>query len=469
MGVTAPIFRFSFFNSCGMNHKKPLVLTVPVKAKKHLHEALKSQPPTFKFERENFYWIIDLIITFASLRDIKKLKSGGFVSISSTYLNDHISNNVYAKYIGYLEEIGIILCDHSYSIERGIPMGYKIVDEFLSDIDIEADKVFIHSSASIWKKVEQQRKSKQSHQKIPEEMKLLKKSFNDTGFDFEGARDFILNMEIRGKNKDLKRRVYLKCIDNLEDKKKSYFHISDSNGRLNSNYTNLLKELRQFINGDKIIIDLSNSQPYFLSQIFCSLVSGYSETPASGLTYNVGSPQFEGLRSQLRNLPIINYNEVLDFSERCRNGSIYEFFTSKMGEGFKREKVKKKFLSMLYADNSCWFYKRYEDVFKECYPSLYCLTRHLKLIDNSQLPIAMQKIEADVFIHHIASKLIRLGVNVLTIHDSVVVDRDNYTIAIGVMENTFLSLFGNVPKLKVTNLDDTEFNPIDEVVKLLSA
>lgn len=254
-----------------MNKKAPLRLSVPFKAKQHLHKCLISNPPTFRYERESFYWLVDTIISFASVKDLDFLKGGSLVTVSSEYMDQHITKGQYAKHMRYLEEIGIVEGDHSYCIEKGEAKGYMICVEYLTDIDIEKDKVFIHSSSSIWKAVEEYRIGKQSHKALPTHIKALKKCFNKTGFDYNGAKEFVLSMEIKGKNKDLKRRAYLKCIDNLEDKKHRYFNVSYSNGRLNSNYTNLLTELRQFIKGDKIMIDLSNSQPYLLSQIFNSI------------------------------------------------------------------------------------------------------------------------------------------------------------------------------------------------------
>lgn len=65
---------------------------------------------------------------------------------------------------------------------------------------------------------------------------------------------------------------YRIAVDQIADKRFRYFKRNKTNNRLDTNFTNLKIDLRQFIVGDYVQIDLRNSQPFFLAVLLSQLI-----------------------------------------------------------------------------------------------------------------------------------------------------------------------------------------------------
>jgi hypothetical protein len=421
-----------------------------------LLKILKVEPPSFEYEIENFYWLINQIIYYNSLKRSSYLKQDGFVSISSKLLDHHIPET-YAMHLRYLEEHKLIHCDHKFSLLNNIAKGYKINSDFVGEVIVKDDYRWILPSAKIWTKSKEYRESKKSHKAMLAHYKQLKKCFNETKFDFQGAREYVIKMTIKGKNKETKRLSYLNSIDRFEDKRLRNFSIG-SNGRLNTNFTNMKKELRKFIVGDKVMIDLSNSQPYLLGQVF-KLFTSSSNCSHFTINYNKEHPVFIGIHEQFKNPPaVISDDELARYISQSIDGTLYEQINNSINLGWTRKRVKKKFLSYLYCDwSDVKYYKEIDLVFRKEYPTLWHILWHLKSNKYNQLAITLQRLEADIFIETIARFIVEQGMYCITVHDSVIIDRKDHKKILQLMQETFKSKFNEVPNFKSTNLDDSVF------------
>ncbi len=436
-----------------MRKKEPYIFIVPSKAKEHLLKCIEMNKPEFDFEIDYFFWIINLIISFSSLNK-RNEKKDDFVSISSKYVEKYIKGGVYSYYFKYLLSIELLECDEKYDTLLGISKGYKIKNEFIENFEIEKSYFNVESTSKLWKSISLAKRKNTSHQAILPYIKTMKKYFHETKFDFEGARNYILEMNISGKkNKEKKRLIYLDSIYRLQDKRLRNFEVSKSNWRLHSNYTNLLKELRTFIIGDKVNIDLSNSQPFFLSQILRNAYTSNESLYCSqnNKFYSSKHPIFKGVEYKIINAQYLCIVEITDFEKQCIEGNLYNFLALKFNET-NEKKLKKTFLAMLYAENNMKCFNNYKYLFHKLYPSISEYIFDFKKEDYKKLSLLMQKMEADVFINGIGERMVKNNIEFITIHDSLIVNKEDQLKTLEIMKEVFNERFGVIPKFKIEEI-----------------
>ena len=72
----------------------------------------------------------------------------------------------------------------------------------------------------------------------------------------------------------------------------------------------------------------------------------------------------------------------------------------------------------------------------------------------------MQNLESDIFIETIARRLCEMGIDLYTVHDSVIVHRQHQQVVIKVMEYVFIQYFGEIPTFKVEDLTPEKLNTV---------
>jgi len=167
--------------------------------------------------------------------------------------------------------------------------------------------------------------------------------------------------------------------------------VADKQGaRIYTNYSNLSKDIRKYllINGEgKVCIDISNSQ---LQTLCLTLMN----------SFDVKDKKF--------------YNLVFD-------GKIYEYFVNKTN--ISRDNIKRDMLNWLYAENyvskSKDGIKHIEAIMKYDFKEIYDIINDIKDCKNggSKLAKQMQLKESSV-IKSIQVKLLKNGVDVISLHDS---------------------------------------------------
>ena len=219
-----------------------------------------------------------------------------------------------------------------------------------------------------------------------------------------------------------------------------YFKRNTTNGRLDSNLSNLPSYLRKFIVTDKelIHIDIANSQPYFL---------------------------YTTLMGQIG----LNEDEVERYGNLVCNGQVYEFYASKWNAAndrkIDRAKSKIYFFQILFSKPTS--YQSQKDIFRNEFPTI------MEWIDmknekcNSTVANLMANKESFTILDVIKPKLSKLDIEPYTIHDSFICNDEESPIVIKVINETLKDMFNHKPMLHVENLLDekimtNEYEEVDE-------
>jgi len=447
-----------------MQVNKPIVFHLPKFLMERLELCLEKYPPNFSYKAEYFY----SVIRYLTMREIQR-KNDEYFFINSQKLALSTVSNI-ASYINYLSKWGIIQTGSSDKIKS---YGYRINQELLQGVV----KVEIPVNSKLFEKmVKAQRNA--SHRKHATRLEPHIKKLYDLSMsfkmDYDGAREWI---NIKAENRKL--YYYHTMLDMIQDKRFRFFKRSKNNGRITSNLSTLKKELRQFLIGDWVQIDLKNSQPFFLSHFLHELgqqIKGNSKD----IQYNIPYIQKKFKKNlcnefginRLRcsqNFPTFDFGEILKFKTSCTNGIIYEDFLKELGDAsLTRNDAKGIMLPMLYSNNTAKFkkgkrkgkmttpYYHEKKKFKKAYPTIYKMLFCLKHRDNSILPTFMQSIEAYVFLDCVAFELINLGIIPHTVHDCVIVPAKQAVTALEVIKSLFKQMFGVEPKFDVDDLNNVK-------------
>ena len=166
---------------------------VPSLALNKLEQTLISSPPNFEYEKEDFYFLLDLFYKLPAFNKELRRKPNEFIEISSVYFKKSIPTKIYCKYLSYLKSAGIILCDENYDAGKMTGehycKGYKLNPELASKIVT----VEIPPTATIWKKITQNFNNK-NHKKVPDWLKKLKTCMMEIKFDQEGAMMYLYKL-----------------------------------------------------------------------------------------------------------------------------------------------------------------------------------------------------------------------------------------------------------------------------------
>jgi hypothetical protein len=249
---------------------------------------------------------------------------------------------------------------------------------------------------------------------------------------YEDAMEFTLNNFVNEQNnasndKDINRAynrfvsriISLQALDN-GDNKSLRFRRNKTNARLDTNLTNLASELRQFIVGyeDMAYLDLSNSQPVF----FNIMLNKHLESASESLK-----------------------NEITRYRESTLSGTWYEELAEIYG--ITREEAKKRWMEIAYSKNKS--YKNNKKRFKIVFPEISAIIEKYKENDHANFAIKLQKIESAVFIDKISKKLVDEGIIPFTIHDAILVGKENKEKALSIMKEILTNELGGCPLIKV--------------------
>jgi hypothetical protein len=310
----------------------------------------------------------------------------------------------------------------------------------------------------------------------------MKNKLMNLQFDYDAAKIYI------SKIPDIKKRLaYLMQIEALADKRLRYFARNKTNNRLYTNVTNLKKELREFIIGDFVNIDLKNSQPFFLGQLLIYLnelaanlyfrdinrdlrnINNNTILCSSFLKFDLVKvfgikviKSISKIHQKQKNSNLVNLKEFTD----CVNaGNLYEYVGNYFDGKYKRDEIKDMMFAILFSQNIEYKnhikiipYEKEKKVFAEVFPIVAEIVKILKEGKfNSgkykKLPILLQKIESYNFIDCIAKELVNAGIVPITIHDSVIVERVHEVRTIEIINNVFTKYFGILPTLKVSSIE----------------
>jgi len=439
-----------------MKFNKPILIPIPKYLAKEIVEYVDWNYWEFNYDIQYFYYIINYIANAYSLR--RKEEKEGFIPINIKKLQEVTVSNI-RTYIKVLENGEFIISDNEFIPGRK-SKGYKINPRFL-----KGEYLFyeVKPGSKLFSKLKRRwRNNKAHYDRLPPYLKQMKDLLMKVELDYPKAEQWINN--VQDENKKLQ---YLSSLYRMKDHRSRYFKRNKTNERLDTNLTNFKSDMRQYIIGYYVSIDLKNSQPTLLSQLLKHIIERDRKEKGS-LCFNMrflDPSLFFGLRSfaavskihqTSKNAFLVNLNS---FEQSVLQGTFYEDFLNRFSGNISRDEVKEILLKVLFSRNVAYreyrpfvSYKKEKAVFSSVYPYVYKCVYALKQKDHSKLAIYLQRLESYIFIDCIAKELVESGIVPLTIHDSVLVDSHYKDRAMEIIKNTFLKQLGVVPSFRIKAL-----------------
>jgi len=446
-----------------MKLNKSFVLYIPARFVQRLNEYIKTNPPCFKYDIVYFYYIVHYIFDQQNRNKNKNEESEQFVNINAKKLMRITTSNI-NDYIKYLKNGELIFSDNHYVIGEK-SKGYCINPEYLKGID----RVEVKADCKLFDKIIKNHRSKRSHNnRLEPFLKRMNNELKKVELDYVNAEKWVLmqsNYE--------KQASYMTALELLKDNRSRYFHRNKTNNRLDTNFTNLKKDLKQFIIGNYVNIDLKNSQPFFLSQLLKIIIESYNNKQqgslCSKLSYDNLIETF-GIK-RLNSVSKIHQKEekpflanLKRFNDSVLNGTLYDDFINTYSNGITRDEVKNIMFKLMFSKNELHEnykmfipFEKEKKVFATVYPFVYDSIKALKENDNVILPVFLQKLESYIFIDCIAKELVETGIIPLTIHDSIIVKTEHKEKSIVIMNKVFKQNFNVIPTLKIELLKLNKF------------
>ena len=239
-----------------MKVHKPIILHIPALLVQELNKYLEANQPCFKYDIVYFYYIIHYII----VQQIKNknnieyclnvpINMKNFKAITVSNINDYIKLLINGEFIK---------SDNQY-VKGERSKGYWINEIYLLGVD----KIEVKSDCRLFKKIIKYQRRKKTHiDRLEPYLKRMNIELMNIDFDYDNAEKWILSQP-----DEQKRTTYIISLNQLKDKRFRYFKRNKTNNRLDTNITNLKKDLKQFIIGEYVCIDLKNSQPFFFKYV----------------------------------------------------------------------------------------------------------------------------------------------------------------------------------------------------------
>jgi hypothetical protein len=426
---------------------KPILLLIPSLLIEDLETYLKTIPNSNKYRRIYFYYVIHYI-TVKHIRN----KDEDFVSINKEKLKSITVSNI-SRYITILKQGKFILTDNEYR-EGGKSYCYKLNPSYCENFT----KVEITPRTRIFNKIIKTQYNTRTHNnRLEPFLRTMNDFFKAIDINYTEAENWIQdNAEVQ------KKHIYLTSLMHIKDKRFRYFNRNKTNTRLDTNLTNLKKEIRQFIIGNYVCIDLKNSQPFFLSQLIKTIIQQdkdniplCSHLYYSDLIKTFGIKAFKRVSLVRQNEEKTNLANLKQFENSVLKGSLYDDFVDLYKGKLIRDEVKKIVIKVLFSRNiiskkySFIPYKADKEIFATIYPFIYDVIKILKEKNHAALAICLQRIESYIFIDCIAKELVNNGIVPITIHDSVIIHAGNQEKALEIMSGIFKQKFNVVPSFHV--------------------
>lgn len=422
-----------------------------------LDKYLKENPPNFIFQRIYFYYVIHHLTVMQI-----QYKNKEYQSLNRTFLKSVTISNL-DRYIKILGNGEFIISDNSYTVGVKSLM-YKINPKFIKGlykIELQPD---CKLSKNINKKLYQ---SKAHYNRLKPHLSLMQGELMKIELDYAKAEKWIEN-----NSNPTQTLSYLTSVNHLEDKRFRYFKRNKTNRRLDTNLTNLKSDLRQFIKGDYVSIDLKNSQPLLLGILIDNII--YNRDTLCCYLQERNLKKTFGIKG-IQKILLFHQNQEKSKMVKLRtyyksvlNGTLYDEFINCHSENLSRKEAKKIMFKVLFSRNK--FYRGYKKIipyesdkmtFASVYPFVGEVVKILKTKDHRTLPIFLQRLESHLFIDCIAKELVNNGIIPLTIHDSVIVKAEHQKRTIEIMNRVFIEQLGVKPMFDVKNLNTNKQQILD--------
>ncbi len=219
-------------------------------------------------------------------------------------------------------------------------------------------------------------------------------------------------------NRYFSRICSIRAIENGRNNKSLRFNRNSTNNRLDTNLTNMASDLKPFIVGweNMVYLDLKNSQPV----LFNTILKGY----------------FENGTEELK-------NEIKKYREATLRGKWYETLQDVYNQD--RESSKDIWMMIAYSKNAS--YKDLKSPFKNEFPNIYKIISNIKKTNHKDFAINLQKLESKVFIDTICRKLVEENIIPFSVHDALIVKKEEVRRTKEIMEEVLFEYLGGIPKI----------------------
>ncbi len=446
----------------------PQRLTLYIPSNVDIDNILKLNPPSFKFHKDYFIYLLHLITDIPSRnKDVEMV----YVPFYSTLIQRRVRD--YRKYLDYLVDNDILVENHQYIVgkqSRSFRFSHKyqtpikpvfitkttLIKSILNFINIDYN---IHDSCFV-----------DSH---TVELDYLYKWYtNKLKVDYKAARSYLevlLEDDLKSfdKNFNAMQRFNSRLIV-LEKLHRSEFiwTVDSTAGRLHTVLTQLKGDLRQFVSFDGqplIAVDITNSQPYLSTVLFND--EKYKENNILS-TIKLYNSSFQ-TTNHFNSLPYYvsknvkfakNSENVKQYIETVKSGQLYEEFGKILldkgiitDDSPVRKQAKEIVFSSIFSPNQSIAYNQSIKIFRDCFPDVYEIFRAIKQNEHRTLACLLQNFEAKLVLHT-ACKLISEKtpeIPLFTLHDSIITTVGNEVIVSEVLYNVLLNAVGIPPKLKL--------------------
>lgn len=232
-------------------------------------------------------------------------------------------------------------------------------------------------------------------------------------------------------------------MDLTEDERFSYFnmvdlihrgnfytHYSNRTDRLYTNISNFPSALREHVRIGRrrlYTVDIPNCQPLLLGL----LLLGEHD---------------------------VDQDEVTRYLNIALDASFYEYMAEQAGDSIDlknqkdRSEFKRRIFTGVLFDRNRKKLSKYEQVFKDSFPSIFAKVRELKSKNHNTVALLLQKEESAIIYETVRIAHNNSYTPVTTIHDCIIGNRDNIDHIKEVMENVFVGTYGLCPNLKIERL-----------------
>tara|TARA_R110002096_G_scaffold425755_2_gene634710 strand:- start:1469 stop:2800 length:1332 start_codon:yes stop_codon:yes gene_type:complete len=432
-----------------MRVSKPIILYLPELLISELDKYLEEYPPNFKYQRIYFYYVIHHLTVMQI-----QYKNDEYFYLNKTFLSSVTISNI-DRYIKILKNGEFIISDNSYSL--GVKsLKYKLNTKLI----IGVSRIELKSDCKISQRILKNLNKKKAHyNRLEPHLRCMKDELMKMELDYQGANKWVENNA-----NDSQKLCYLTSIKNIEDKRFRHFKRNKTNKRLDTNLTNLKSDLRQFIVGDYVSIDLKNSQPFLLGILIDTIINN-RDTLCCYL-HECNLTKTFGIKA-IRNALLIHQKEekanlvnLSLFLDSVLNGTLYDEFIKSYSGEITRKEVKNIMFKVLFSRNEYYYgykkltpYESEKKTFASVYPLIYEVAKTLKRKDHRTLPIYLQRLESYLYIDCIAKELVNKGITPFTIHDSVIVKTEHQQKTLDIINGVFLRQIGVIPSFDIKHLN----------------
>ncbi|MFT3904005.1 MAG: hypothetical protein QM727_12580 [Niabella sp.] len=455
---------------------------------------LSENPPDFKYQRDNFIYIVHLISSIPTWKkDFDIVKYRGFTPVHKLYLSSRIHN--YRPYIDYLKQQGVVIEGTSY-----MPGHYACGLKFTERYRTKVKGCYITKNTLIKSIMESSHnRDIEAEKRLP----FLKDWFNSNlTIDMEAVKSYLdgeaekekadmFEMKRLGKVKKdsslsidelATHRYNMRLIpaDKINDGRGYRLKIDNTSGRFHSPLTNLKKELKQYLkhNGETLYgIDIVNSQPLlslvvldydlFIKNGIYKIIAHYNEKFKGLAEYPELSDTSHSLSTMLVEL-IKDCHKAADvqiFRKSVIEGSFYEQFANLLKENFllpedvlgdrikERKYAKRAIFTAFFSKQKSVIWNKEIQAFKQCFPTVFEIFNLIKSGkgNHATLALLLQRVESNLVLHNICYDINKAYPEspLFTIHDSIASTSENIFNFRNIFERHLFEKLGEVPKLMV--------------------